>query len=245
MHQDRFYIPDIPPATQGLWIEGREAHHILHVKRAKTGSKITLFDGKGTEYLAHITEILDGKLKVSVERFQAVDRESHVGITIAFSVPKGKCVHILIQKCAELGVSTLIPVHCKRSVVDVRNTPDVKIDKWKRIVIEASKQCKRNILTKIENVTTFDDLIKTVCGYDLSLIAYTGPDTRSLKNVLSEYPSVRKVFCLIGPEGGFTRDEVEKARNAGIIPVSVGPSVLRIETAAIAVSSMLLYACSD
>lgn len=244
MHQDRFYIPDIT-TTQEIWIEGREAHHILHVKRAKLGSKITLFDGKGTEHLAHITEILNGKLKVSIEQSKAIDRESHVDITVVFSIPKGKCVNFLIQKCAELGIKTLIPVYCKRSVVDIRNKSDTKVEKWGRIVIETSKQCKRNTLTKIENVIVFDDLIKTAHIYDLPLIAYTAPHARTLKNVLGEYPLVKKIICLIGPEGGFTFNEIETARDAGFIPVSVGPSTLRVETAAIVVSSMLLYAYSD
>jgi len=90
-----------------------------------------LFDGKGFEYIANITEILDDKLKVSIEQSKTVDREAHVDITIAFSVPKGKLVNFLIQKCAELGVKTLTPIYCDRSVVDIRSKSDEKIEKWK------------------------------------------------------------------------------------------------------------------
>src|SRR5574341_1457670 len=160
MHQDRFYIP-YTPTTHEMWITGKESHHILHVKRAKLGSKITLFDGKGFEYVANITEILNDKLKVFIEESKAVDREAPVDITIAFSIPKGKLVTFLIQKCAEIGVKTLIPIHCERSIVDIRNKSDIKIEKWNKIVIEASKQCKRNFVTRIENITALNDLIKT------------------------------------------------------------------------------------
>lgn len=243
MHQDRFYIPYIP-ATPEIWLNGKEAHHILHVKRAKVGNKITLFDGKGLEYIANITEISCDKLRVSIEQSKTVDREAHVDITIAFSVPKGKLVNFLIQKCAELGVKTLIPLHCDRSVVDIRSKSDEKVEKWNKIVIEASKQCKRNYITKIENVMLFDGLINTVCNYDLSLIACTESHAKTLKSALNEHLSKKIIICIIGPEGGFTGRELEMAEKAGCVPINLGPSTLRIETAAIAISSMLLYAYS-
>lgn len=244
MHQDRFYIPHTPTGHE-IWIDGREAHHILHVKRAKPGNTITLFDGSGNEYLSKITEISDDKVKVTIEQSQATDREPTVEITIAFSIPKGKRTTFLIQKCAELGVKALIPLHCKRSVVDIRHKSVEKAEKWDKVVIEASKQCKRNFLTRIDEVVTFDDLMKTVCDYDLPLIACTDVPARTLKGVLTEHPAVKKIICLVGPEGGFTREEIEIAGKSGCIPVSVGLSVLRIETAVIAISSMLLYAYSD
>lgn len=244
MHQDRFYIP-FTPATHEIWIEGKEAHHILHVKRAKPGSTITLFNGKGLECLALVTEIAHDKVKVLIEQFKAVDREPDISIDLAFSVPKGKLVTFLIQKCAELGVKALIPLSCQRSVVDIRDKSDEKIERWDKIAIEASKQCKRNFITTIEKVLSLDDIIKTVCNYDLSLIACTELHARTLKSVLCEHPSVKKILCLIGPEGGFTPGEIEMAVKAGCVPISIGRSTLRIETAAIAISSMLLYAYSD
>ncbi|MEP9411807.1 MAG: 16S rRNA (uracil(1498)-N(3))-methyltransferase [Candidatus Brocadia sp.] len=244
MHQDRFYLPQAPTSRE-IWLHNEEAHHILHVKRARLGNKITLFDGKGVEYLARITEILHDKLKVFIEESRTVDREPGVDITIAFSIPKGKLATFLIQKCAELGVKTLIPLHCKRSVVDIRNKSGDKIERWKKVTIEASKQCKRNFITKIEDVMSFDSLMNTVHSYNLSLIACAEYRTKALKSLLQEYPSVKKIICLIGPEGGFTQNEIEMAEKAGCTPVSIGHSTLRVETAAIAISSMLLYAYSD
>lgn len=244
MHQDRFYIP-FTPASHEIWIDGKEAHHILHVKRAKPGSTITLFDGKGFEYPAHVTEIAHDKVKVLIEQFKAVDREPDISIDLAFSVPKGKLVSFLIQKCAELGIKKLVPLYCKRSVVDIRDKSDEKIERWDKIAIEASKQCKRNFVTTIEHVISLDDVIKTVCNYDLSLIACTESHTKTLKSVLCEHPSVKKILCLIGPEGGFTPSEIEMAEKAGCVPITIGYSTLRIETAAIAISSMLLYAYSN
>ncbi|MCF6157705.1 MAG: 16S rRNA (uracil(1498)-N(3))-methyltransferase [wastewater metagenome] len=243
MHQNRFYIPEAP-ATREIWIEGREAHHILHVKRAKPGSEIILFDGKGIEYLARVAEITDSKLKVSIEQSKDIDREPNINITIAFSIPKGKLVGFLIQKCVELGVKTLIPVHCERSVVNIRDRHDMKLERWNRIVVEASKQCKRNSITKVEKVIPLNALIKTASNYDLSLIASTELNARTLKSVLGEHPLIKKIICLVGPEGGFVRHEIEIAIEAGFIPVSIGDSTLRIETAAIAISSMFLYAYS-
>ena len=110
-------------------------------------------------------------------------------------------------------------LHCERSVVDIRHKSAEKTEKWNKVVIEASKQCKRNYLTKIEDVMSFDGLIKTVCDYDLSLIACTDTHPKTLKGVLSEHPSARKIICLIGPEGGFARSEIEMAERSGCIPI--------------------------
>ena len=139
----------------------------------------------------------------------------------------------------------MVPLHCKRSVVDIQNKSAIKIEKWNKIVIEASKQCRRNLITKIEEALSFDGFIKTLCSYDLSLIACTGHSAKTLKSVLNTYPSIKTIACLIGPEGGFTSDEIEMAEKAGCIPISIGHSILKIETAAIAISSILLYAYSD
>ncbi len=244
MHQDRFYIP-YTPTTQEVWIDGNEAHHIIRVKRAKQGEKITLFNGKGFEYFGYIQEIGKDTLKVFIEQTHPVDREAPVEITIAFSVPKGKHATFLIQKCAELGVKTLIPLSCERSVVDISKKVAEKIERWDKIVIEASKQCKRNLLTHIEEVMPFTDFIKTAGSYDLSIIACTGTDTITLKRVLHKHQQAKTILCLVGPEGGFTHNEVNRAKESGCIPISIGHSTLRIETAAIAVSSMILYAYSE
>lgn len=243
MHQDRFYISS-PPVSDEIWIDGDEAHHILHVKRAKQGTRITLFDGKGFEYSAKITEISNDRLKVFIEQSREVDRETHIDITIAFSIPKGKHETFLIQKCAELGVKTLIPLHCERSIVDFREKSTLKIERWDKIAVEASKQCKRNFVTTIEDITLFDNLLKTIHKYDLSLIACTELHPGTLKSIVRDHPSAKKFLCLIGPEGGFTHKEIEMAEKEGCVPVCLGSSTLRIETAAIAISSMLLYAYS-
>ncbi len=244
MHQDRFYFPSTPDSSE-VWLAGAEAHHILHVKRAKPGTKITLFNGKGTEYLARITEVFPDKLKVHIEQSEAVDREANIEVTIAFSVPKGKNEAFLIQKCAELGVKALIPLHCERSVVDIRHKSPQKKERWDKIAAEASKQCKRNFITEVEEVSALDGLLKRAGNYDLPLIACTELQASALKPVLNNHPSARTFICLIGPEGGFTRKEIEMAKEAGYIPVTVCHSTLRIETAAIAIPSMLFYAYSD
>jgi 16S rRNA (uracil1498-N3)-methyltransferase len=150
----------------------------------------------------------------------------------------------LIQKCAELGVKTLIPLHCERTVVDIRDRSPSRLERWGKIAIEASKQCRRNLVTAIEEVTPFENLVKTARTYDLSLIACTEFNTRTLKSVLNECPTAKRFLCLIGPEGGFARVEIERAEKEGCIPVCLGTSTLRIETAAVAIASMVFYAYS-
>src|SRR3990167_3018217 len=104
---------------------------------------------------------------------------------------------------------------------------------------------QKKLFDQNRRCNVFRRLNETVCDYDLSLIACTDTHTKTLKGVLSEHPSARKIICLVGPEGGFTRTEVEMAEKSGCIPVSIGHSILRIETAVVAISSMLLYVYSD
>lgn len=240
----RFYIP-FTPTWPEVWIDGKEAHHILHVKRIKPGYTIILFDGKGTEYQARVTQTSNNRLKAVIEEAKPISREAHVDIIVAFSVPKGKYVNLLVQKCTELGVKRLIPIHCERSIVDIRSKFIEKKEKWNKIVIEASKQCKRNLITVIEDVMSFLELMKHVYAYDLPLIACLAPHSRNLKGVLNRYPAAKKILCIIGPEGGFTQKEITLAEEAGCIPIRLGDSTFKIETAAIAMSSMILYAYSE
>jgi 16S rRNA (uracil1498-N3)-methyltransferase len=117
----------------------------------------------------------------------------------------------------------------------------VKIEKWQKVAIEASKQCGRNTITEIGEVVNFDDILKTVDSYDLSLFACSQSDSDNLKNTLQEHPKPNNILSFIGPEGGFTSNEIEMAKKAGCKFVSLGRQILRVETAAIAVSAILSY----
>lgn len=241
---NRFYVPFLV-GLKNVWIDSSESHHILHVKRLKTGDNIVLFNGTGDECSAEIVEISGSKVKVELSQSKTISKENRACIDIAFAIPKGKRSHFLIQKCTELGVDKLIPANYERSVVKLKSESSGKIEKWRKIAIESSKQCGRNTITEIGDVVDFGDILEDAGIYDLSLFACNQSDSNNLKNTLQEYPKVNNIVCFIGPEGGFTLNEIEMARRAGCEFVNLGQRILRVETAAIAVSTILSYHYSN
>ena len=237
---NRFYVP-FQAGLKSIWIDSSESHHIIHVKRLKTGDNIVLFNGMGIECNAEIVEINGNKVRVEANQYKTVNKENRVGVDIAFAVPKGKRSHFLIQKCTELGIRKLIPTNYAQSVVKLKAESSEKIEKWRKIAIEAAKQCGRNTITEIGDVVNFGDIIDNLDNYDLPLFACNQPDSNNLKNTLQEHLKVNNIVCFIGPEGGFTSNEIEMAKNAGCEFVSLGQRTLRVETAAIAVSAILSY----
>ncbi len=237
---NRFYVP-FHAGLKDLWIDSSESHHIVHVKRLKIGDNIIVFNGTGDEFEAEIEDIEGNRVKVRINQQRTISKENIVGIDIAFAIPKGKRSHLLIQKCTELGVHKLIPINYARSVVKLKDDCSVKIEKWQKIAIEASKQCGRNTITKIGKVVDFENILNTTDSYDLPLFACSQSDSDNLKNTLQEHPKPNNILSFIGPEGGFTSNEIEMAKNAGCKFVSLGNRILRIETAAIAVSAILSY----
>lgn len=221
---------------------GVEAHHMLHVLRLKPGHRVYLFDGRGMEATGRILETLKDRVRLEIEAHAHVDREAKVAITLAFSVPKGDRAAVLVEKACELGVRRLVPLLCQRSVVKLRPEGSQKLEKWRRLAIEASKQCGRTYVTEVEGVTSFPELLEETGRHELALIASPGPGVRPLEEVVRRHPGVKNLLCIIGPEGGFTEGEVEKAKGSGCLEVGLGPRILRMETAAIALVSMLLFA---
>jgi len=241
---NRFYAP-FKAGLKNIWIDSSESHHIIHVKRLKTGDNIVLFNGMGIECNAEIVEINGNRVRVEVNQYKTVNKENKVGIDIAFAIPKGKRSHFLIQKCTELGIRKLIPINYTHSVVKLKAKSSEKIEKWRKIAIEASKQCGRNTITEVSDVVDFRNVLENSDIYDLPLFACSQSDSNNLKNTLQEYPKVNNIVSFIGPEGGFTSNEIEMAKKAGCKFVSLGQRTLRVETAAIAVSAILSYHYSN
>ncbi|MFQ5963143.1 MAG: 16S rRNA (uracil(1498)-N(3))-methyltransferase [Candidatus Scalinduaceae bacterium] len=244
MSVNRFYA-SFHDGSKDVWMDSSETHHMVNVKRLKVGDRVILFNGRGDECDAEIVKTIRNKVKVKISQIKTVSRESNVRIDIAFAIPKGKRSHFLIQKCAELGVHKLIPLHYERSVVKLKTGCSEKIEKWRSIAIEASKQCGRSIVTEISDVMDFRNILKSVEKYDLSLFACRQSVSNNLKNVLQEHQKENNIISFVGPEGGFTSREIEMAKEARCKFVSLGKQILRVETAVIAISAILSYHYSD
>ena len=221
---DRFHVNCVLGPGE-VTLEGAEAHHLSAVCRARTGTVVTLFNGDGREYPARVTVIGRRQVTLEVLSVETPQRELGFRLEIAAVLPKGDRAQLLVEKLTELGVTTFIPLHTTHSVVHPR---EAKLEKLQRHVIEASKQCGRNLLMRIEPMATWAELVQREGLPERKLVAHpTG----------TEAPLNRgEAIAAIGPEGGFTDEEVEAARVAGWQVVGLGPRVLRIETAAMMVA---------
>lgn len=229
---ERFYCPG--SSVDGLAsLEGDEARHLIRVRRIEVGEEVELFDGRGTAFRAKVVEL--GRDRASLEILRVVRNGLGLGmsLTLATAVPKGERFDWLVEKATELGLSRLIPIITARSSVDPRTS---KIDRLRRVVIEASKQCRRDLLMDLDPPTPWAAQI----GRDASstrLIAHPGGPGLLTPGLI---PTNRPIVVAIGPEGGFDEVEVGKALAAGWLAVGLGETILRVETAAIAACSTVM-----
>jgi 16S rRNA (uracil1498-N3)-methyltransferase len=226
---ERFYI-DFPPSLGELDLTGPEAHHLAAVCRARPGDRVCLFCGDGREYPARVVTVAKKVVTLCVEEPIAPPRELFFPLVIAAPLPKGDRADFLIEKLTELGVTAFVPLRTARSVVHPR---EAKLDRLQRQVIEASKQCGRNVLMKIEPLTDWADWWRRTDLPTARLLAHPGSDSQAGFDVAG--PAV----AAVGPEGGFTDDEVSAALAHGWTCVSLGARTLRVETAAIALAVRL------
>jgi 16S rRNA (uracil1498-N3)-methyltransferase len=242
----RFYIPPERWTLQPLVLEHAEAHHCLDVLRLGVGARVVIFDGQGSEITAEITSV--GKGIAHLKDLMSVKTEPlRCAVTLAQAIPKGKSMDLIVQKATELGVAKIVPLLSDRAVVQLDDDEARKKgEKWRQVVIEAAKQCGQNWLPEIAEAITTKKFFAEFDRYELPLIASLQQDSRSFKVTLAEFREQHgrrpgSALMLIGPEGDFTPAETSLAKRAGCIPVSLGPIVLRAETAAIYSLSVLAY----
>ncbi|MDZ4815710.1 MAG: 16S rRNA (uracil(1498)-N(3))-methyltransferase [Verrucomicrobiota bacterium] len=244
---DRFYIPSAQFDLQNLKLTGPEAHHCTSVMRHKTGDQIVVFNGAGHEVMAEIVSIEKGDLSLKIKN-QIKSSPLPFEITLAQAIPKGKNMDVIVQKATEIGVRSIIPVLSDRTIVQVdTESSDQKTQKWQHVVIEAAKQCGTNWIPTVETPVVLKSFFSHKLPYDLMLIASLQSDALHFKKVLNRFEEENKgalpksVLILIGPEGDFTPAEISRAKGAGCQPITLGPLVLRSETAAIYAVSILAY----
>jgi len=241
----RFYVPAPHIENDLLKIKGNEAKHIRRVLRLKAGDEIIVFDGLGKEYEGKIVEEGPSSVVMKVQNFFFSKRESPLEITLAQSLLKGEKMDTLIQKATELGVKEIIPFLSSRSVPFLDKSGRLKRHyRWERIAIEASKQCGRGVIPKIEPLQDYSEMLQTAPSNSLRLILWEREGIK-LKEVLERSIEKTKIWFIIGPEGGFSQEEVEEAKRTGFITVTFGERILRAETASLCFLSILQYDRGD
>jgi 16S rRNA (uracil1498-N3)-methyltransferase len=226
---ERFYV-SFPLTTGDVQLDGPEAHHLANVSRMRPGDEVILFNGDGQQYHSRVQSVAKKHVMLTVERVAEPVRELPFRLEVAVPLPKGDRGQFLVEKLTEIGVAVYTPLQTQRSVV---HPSDAKMDKLQRYVIEASKQCCRNTLMTIGPLAKWDVYADQAAQSSRRWLAHPGGQS------LSELRGGRAgndVAIAIGPEGGWTDDEVEQARQNGWGIVDLGPRILRVETAAIALA---------
>jgi 16S rRNA (uracil1498-N3)-methyltransferase len=228
---DRFFVERALEARPGaeVRLSERESRH-ARVKRLEVGDRVRLFDAEGVEVVGEVARLeRSGEVVVVVEREAIRGAAPAVPVTLGVVMPKGKRAQALLEKATELGVAAIFPLVTARSVGAARS---VKEEKWRATTIEAAKQSGVWKPPEVGEAMDFGDAIAKNDS-ELRIILHPGEGSRPLREVLMR-PQPRSASVLVGPEGGFTEEEVEQARAAGWERARLGKTILRIETAAIA-----------
>lgn len=241
----RFYLPTVTKEQEPTKITGDEFRHLANVLRLKAGDKVYLFDGQGQEYEATIQEITKDAAYLELGEQLTESRESPVELYLVQGIAKGDKMDFVIQKATELGVKGIIPLEAKRSVVRLAGGKKAdKQQRWQKVALEATKQCRRSFIPQVSLPQGLNEFLATLPQERLVLIPWE-EGGRSLKTVLTDSEIIKKqpvpVYLLIGPEGGWDETEVELARSKGAIPVTLGPRILRTETAGLATIAAIMY----
>ena len=244
--RSRFFAADMAPDTVVLSIG--EAHHALHVLRLGQGASVELFDGRGGVAAGRIVEARRSKVVVAVET--RCDPEQRPGpiVHLAFAVPKGKRLDWLLEKATELAAASLRPVVFERSVAGspMGKLVGAKRERWMSHCISAAKQSGLNWMPEIADPIDLSDFLTeeltSPAGY-VGLVGVVNGGARPVREVLSRAPEGREICLLVGPEGGLTRSELAEIVQAGFTPARLGRTVLRVETAAVALLAAATAVC--
>ncbi len=235
----RFYIEKIDGNSITL-TDSEQLHRIRDVLRLKAGDAVIIFDRAGHEYKAVTVSI--GKKQVELN-LTPVNRQrsNNTKLTVACAIPKGSRMDDIIDCLTQLGVERIIPMLTDRVVVKLDSAAmQVRLLRWQKIAQSAAQQCQRSSVPVISLVTDVKDVIANSQDFDLKLIPHLSGKRKLMKDIIAK-PRPKNIIVLIGPEGDFTPEEVEMALHNGFTPVSLGETVLRVATAAIAVASYIKF----
>ncbi len=243
----RFFVSKENIYNDIITITGNDVNHIKNVLRLKPGDQIDICDGSSNDYIAVIEALEKNEVKTKILDRIGNQNESEIKVMLFQGIPKSDKMDTIIQKNVELGIHSIYPVITDRTVVKIdRGTSAVKkTERWQRIALEAAKQCQRGIVPSVGNMLSFKEALKTaVNNSELSIIPCLREKDNTMRRVINNR-SLKSVSVFIGPEGGFSDEEADLAEKSGVVPVTLGPRVLRTETAGFVVLSLIMYELGD
>lgn len=240
----KFFVRKESINDHTITLEGENAKHIGSVLRAKTGDIITVGDGDGRDYECEITEITKKEVIAKITDIFTNDNEPDIKLTLYQALPKADKMELVIQKCIEIGVDRIVPVKTEYAVVKLEGKEEKKLQRWNKIAEAAAKQCGRGKIPIVDRVMTFKEAINEAISLDSAIIPYEKEKENSLKTFAKGFKG-KSIGIFIGPEGGFSNDEVDFAISNGVKSVTLGKRILRTETAGLVTSVILLYELED
>lgn len=253
----RFFVPPENVGETTIIIDDRnDLHHMIKVLRLSEGDRITISDSQEWEYQAELVRLDSDEAEAAILDKQRFTAEPETKITLFQGIPKQGKMELIVQKAVELGVSDIVPVFMKRTVVADKGNFGKKIQRWQKISDEAVKQCRRGVIPEVHDAVKMDEVLRRFGGFDMVLFPYENEDGTTIKDVLRAAVSQGcsegsdgsgaaarpvKVAVVIGPEGGFSDEEAEAVVAAGGLSVSLGKTTLRTETAGLAAIAMIMY----
>jgi 16S rRNA (uracil1498-N3)-methyltransferase len=238
----RFYLPSQERRSDHLVLTGSQAHHAADVLRLKAGDEVAVLDGAGGELACRVASVTRKQVQLEV-RGRTTEAPPLWKITLVQAIPKGKLLEAIIQKATELGVWRIVPLLSQRVTTHLEGeSSEHKAEKWRQTAVEAIKQCGQRWLPQVDAPTTLAAWLGRGDKFDLTLVASLQEDSRHLRAYVPAGARRPQVICVwIGPEGDFAPEEMEAIKGAGALPITLGPLVLRSETAALCALSIINY----
>ena len=240
--QHFFVTPD--QVKDGLiFIEGSDVNHMKNVLRMRQGEEVTISDGNNCQYLCRIREYESDEAILEIIEETGADTELPSRIYLFQGLPKQDKMELIVQKCVELGVYSIVPVATKRCVVKLDDKKaKKKIERWQQIAESAAKQAGRGVIPEVADVMNFKEALNYAKGLDVVLIPYElAEGMEETKQIIAGIRPGQSVGIFIGPEGGFEKEEVETALEAGAKSITLGKRILRTETAGLTTLSVLMF----
>lgn len=238
----RFFVSPENIKNENITVCGEDAKHIKTVLRMKEGESLTVCDSCGNDYECTVKSFVDKEVLLDIVSKSVSVSEPKTKITLFQGLPKADKMELIIQKCVELGIDEIVPVYTERCIVklDKKDKEAKKIERWQKISEAAAKQSGRGKIPKIQPVVTFKEAVKMAENFDGAIIPYENEKERGLRQFVNDFDG-KTIAVFIGPEGGFSTDEINLSTNSRIKSITLGKRILRTETAGLCTLSILLY----
>lgn len=236
----RFFVNKNSIFDERIELGPENSQHIVTVLRGRVGDEITVCDGEGTDYICSLVDINKKQALAKIVQVIKNTNEPELKITLFQGLPKGDKMELVIQKCVEIGVDRIVPVKTDFTVVKLDNKADKKVARWNKISESAAKQCGRGKIPVVENIISFSQAMERINEFDNALIPYEKEKNTAIKQFTKSLIG-KSVAIFIGPEGGFSDEEIKLALKKNVTSVTLGKRILRTETAGLVTSVILLY----